>query len=436
MMNKNHILLTSVICFSLFSILTAQTFDASSMAMGGAYGAVARGVNALAWNPANLVLPRVHAVELNLLGVNMNAINSSISLNSYNRYFTQDGHQGDWSDGDKSQILDLIPDNGLHTSVDANANALGVAFLYYGIHAEMIGSVLGIIPKTPSEMALLGNLKQQYLLNDTDVDGFSAVKIGFSAAHPIPLKEYFDVFSVGVSFNYFRGLGMAEVQQAEGAFYTGRESMDYFLKLRGRMSLQQSDTSSEFDIQGMGGGSGFGLDLGVAGIVNQKFQFSLVLKNLVAGINWDQDTHAFLFTSEIDSFSLNNMDSVEDVSTDSVYTIGSFYTRLPVVMHLGTAYRFDEHWLVSLDIEQAFERRMGYSDQAKLAIGAEFTPAKVIPLRAGMSFGGKCGGYSVGVGFGLHFYVFEFDFAYAMQHGLWPTYSRGASTALSFKFLF
>ena len=416
----------------------AQTFDASSMAMGGAYGAVARGVNALAWNPANLVFPRVHPVELNLVGFNVAVANSSFSLNNYSRYFTASGNDSIWDWKEINQILDLIPDNGLRTSVDADVNVFGLAFLYYGIHAELIGNSLGVIPKAPAQLALLGNKEEQYRLDDTDFDSFSAVKIGFSAAHPIPFKKYFDLFSVGLSFNYFRGITMAEVIRSEGALYTGRESLDYFFKVRGRMSMESNstDSSSGININGIGGGKGFGFDLGIAGIRNEKFQFSLVLKNLFANIKWEKNTNAFLFSSEVDSISLNNMDTLNQVSTDTVYSIGSFTTYLPVIMHLGLAYNIKYNWLVSMDLEQAFGNNLGYSDQAKLAFGTEYTVAKFLPLRAGVAFGGKLGGYSVGLGFGFHLYVVDLDFAYAMHNALWPTYSKGASTAFNLKFLF
>jgi hypothetical protein len=105
-------------------------------------------------------------------------------------------------------------------------------------------------------------------------------------------------------------------------------------------------------------------------------------------------------------------------------------------MHLGVAYQLKENLLLSLDLEQAFENRMGYSDQAKLAVGSEYCPLGWLPLRAGLSFGGKWGGYSLGLGFGLHSYVFEFDLAYLMPHALWPTYADGASLAMNMKFLF
>jgi hypothetical protein len=415
-----------------------QSFDASSMAMGGAYGAVARGVNALAWNPANLVFPRIHPVELNLVGFNLSVANSSLSLNTYNRYFTESGHNGTWEQKDIDQILNLIPDNGLQASADADINAFGLAFLYYGIHAELIGNSLGVIPKAPAQLALLGNQKEQYRLDDANLESFSAVKIGFSAAHPIPFKKYFDLFSVGIAFNYFRGTTVAEVTRSEGAFYTGRESIDYYFKMDGRMSMEAntSDSSSGLDISGIGGGKGFGFDLGIAGITNKKFQFSLVLKNLFANIKWNNNTNAFSFSSEVDSISLNNMDSINQVSTDTVYSIGGFTTYLPVIMHLGVAYTIKDNWLVSMDLEQAFSDNLGYSDQAKLALGTEYTVAKFLPLRAGVAFGGKLGGYNVGLGFGLHFYVVELDFAYVMHSALWPTYSRGASAAFNLKFLF
>jgi hypothetical protein len=400
--------------------------------MGGAYGAVARGVDALAWNPANLALPRIHAVELNFLSLNVTVANSSFSLNNYKRYFTEAGNKGEWSEQDKADMLDLIPNRGLQTAVEANANVLGVAFLSYGISAEVMGTVNGRIPKGVAELYLFGNLKNQYSLDAADAGGFSALKIGFSAAQKIPFPMYFDVLSVGLKLNYYKGISMAEVLESEGALYTGKSAVYFYSNMRGRYAngLEDSIDTKPF------AGSGFGLDFGTAGMIGKKFTFSLVLKNLFASIKWNKGTEEFLFSAPLDSFRLDDTDDEEIETIDTSYAIKGFSTRLPVVMHVGVAYQLREDLLLSLDLEQAFANRMGYSDQAQLAVGTEYRPLGWLPLRAGLGFGGKLGGYSLGLGFGLHAYVFEFDLAYMMQHGLWPTYSDGASLAMSMKFLF
>jgi hypothetical protein len=124
----------------------------------------------------------------------------------------------------------------------------------------------------------------------------------------------------------------------------------------------------------------------------------------------------------------------EAEESDTSYAIDAFRTRLPAVFHLGLAYQLTPKLLLLLDLEQATANKMGYSDQGQLAIGAEYSPVPFLPLRGGMSFGGKWG-YKFGLGFGLHFGVFHFDVAYCMHRALWPTVSRGISTALNLKFL-
>ncbi len=85
--------------------LFAQGFGASGLSMGGAYIALARGVDAFSWNPANLSLSHDSKFEINLVGVKINSTNSTLSINEYNRYFTESGHNGYWDKQDIDHIL-------------------------------------------------------------------------------------------------------------------------------------------------------------------------------------------------------------------------------------------------------------------------------------------------------------------------------------------
>ena len=217
--------------FFLNSVSFAQGFNASGLGMGNAYGALARGVDAFAWNPANLALSHDNKLEINLIGFNVNAANSSFSISDYERYFTESGHGGHWNAQDINTILDLIPDDGLDVSADAHANAFGLLFDKYGFSVQGVGKSLGVMPKSLIELALKGNqeLFKEYSFNDFDSDAYSALKFSLSLSHPIPFKKYFDEFGVGLNINYYYGIGMAEVISAEGAVVTtydteGRES--------------------------------------------------------------------------------------------------------------------------------------------------------------------------------------------------------------------
>lgn len=402
----------------------AQDFNASSLGMGGAYGAMARGVDAFFWNPANLALKSEYRLEINLAGFNLNVANSALTIDDYKRYFTESGHGGHWDEGEINEILELIPEDGLDVNGDVNANAFGLLFGRYGFSVQGIGKALGVIPKSVIDLALRGNqeLFKEFSFADYNGDGFSAIKLSLSLSHPIPLKKYFDEFGIGLNINYYRGMGVVEVVKAEGALVTTNQALESTMEII-------SHTSE--------GGTGFGFDLGAAGKVNDKWTVSMVVNNLFAGINWTKDLkeHRTIFID--DSITAKEF---FDIKIDSLVTTTSqpteeFRTSLPVVFHFGVAYDLKDNLTLALDLEQAFENKLGYSDKAKIALGVEYSPTPIVPLRAGMSIGGKWK-YLFGLGAGLHISFFHLDLAYAMHQAMWPTKTTGYSAAANIKFVF
>ncbi len=417
-----YILFTLSFIFGFSAPSYAQGFNASGMAMGGAYGALARGVDAFTWNPANLALSYDNKLEINLVGVNLNLANSSLSIDQYERYFTESGHGGTWDEQDKKDLLDLIPANGLKLSGDLEANVFGLLFGPYGFSVQMIGKSRGIVPKSIFELVLKGNqrLYKEFNFNDTDADGFSAVKLSLSLSHPIPFKKYFDEFGVGLNINYYRGLIMAEVRNFDGSFVTSPDGVISSMDIIYRTGVD---------------GQGIGFDAGAAGRFNDKWSVSLGLYNLFAGIDWRKETGEYRTSTIKDTIKFDETEELDDIFRTDTLSTASFRTNLPVVLHIGLAYDFFENLTFALDLEQSFKEKMGYSDRGQLAIGVQYTPVKIVPLRAGMSFGGKWK-YKMGLGFGLHLGFFHLDLAYAMHKALWPTKASGFSTAANIKFAF
>ena len=103
-----HFLIIVIIIYGYNMPSYAQDFNASGMAMGGAYGALARGVDAFTWNPANLALTYDNKLEINLVGVNLNLANSSLTIEEYERYFTESGHGGTWDDEEIKALQERI----------------------------------------------------------------------------------------------------------------------------------------------------------------------------------------------------------------------------------------------------------------------------------------------------------------------------------------
>jgi len=421
---KNHnikiILVFCIIGFTTSSF--AQGFNASGLGMGNAFGAVARGVDAFAWNPANLALKYENRMELNLIGFNLNAANSTLSIDDYKRYLTESGHGGHWEEHEVDELLALIPEEGLDANGDARANVMGLLFGRYGISIQGVGKALGVIPKSTMELYLKGNQEQykEFSFKDFDGDGFSAIKFSLSLSHPIPVKKFFDEFGVGLNVNYYYGMAMAEITRSEGSFVTTSDALVSSMDVISRTGQ---------------GGSGLGIDLGVAGKIKDDWTVSMVLNNMFAGITWTQQLEENRTTFVIDTIKIGDFGELDSLVSTSTYSIEEFKTRIPVVFHFGVAYDLKDNVKLALDLEQAFEDKLGYSDKAQIAVGVEYKPTPIVPLRAGMSFGGKWK-YLFGLGVGLHVGFFNLDLAYAMHQAMWPTKSTGYSAAANIKFVF
>jgi long-subunit fatty acid transport protein len=281
---------------------------------------------------------------------------------------------------------------------------------------------LGVIPKSTLELALRGNqdIDREFSFSNFDGDGFSAIKLSLSLSHPIPFKKFFKEFGVGVNVNYYRGLVMAEITRAEGSLVTTNEAIVSSMDVISRTGQ---------------GGSGFGFDLGAAGKVKDDWTVSMVLKNMFTGIKWSQNLEENRTTFVVDSINLDNFGELDSVVSTTTYSIEEFTTRVPLVFHFGIAYDLKDNLKLALDVEQAFENKLGYSDKAQLAIGVEYKPTRFVPLRMGMSFGGKWR-YLLGLGLGIHVGFFNLDLAYAMHQAMWPTVSTGYSAAANLKFVF
>jgi hypothetical protein len=420
--------------FFIFSLLFGQGFDASSLAMGQAYGAVARGVDATYWNPANLALPRANTLEINFFALNTDVTNNSMSLNKYKRYFTDEGHHGAWTQQDIQDILKLIPENGVTFHGNINANALGIVYDKFGLTVQAVGQSSSRLPKDLFELPLRGNqgINKEFNFDELSGTAYSAIKTTFSGAYPIPWSRYFDTFSVGANISYIMGMSSAEITNATGAFLTTDEAYVSYIDIEGHYTNPDS-------AQGIRG-HGISLDLGAAGVIDKDWTVSLSLKNLIGSISWGNGAEKFIYRAIVDSIEFDEVgdSTITDekiVMEDTSYSIDRFSSSLPTVIHLGVAWQMRPNLLLSMDLEQAFSERYGYSRMGLLAIGAEYRPLRALPLRGGMSFGGRWG-FAMGLGFGLHLKFLQFDLGTSLHRIPWPSASKGVALATNLKFVF
>ena len=429
-----------ILLFIITAYVYPQSFDGISPGLAGNYMTMSRGVNALGWNPANLALSRGNGIEISLLSFNSSLYNNSFSLDTYNRFFTEEGHGGYWNTKDKNELLDIMSDNGLRMDVGVNANILGLAFNNFGMAVQMIGQGYTKLAanKEPFEMVLFGEtIDRSYQYEQSSqvkAAAYSAMKISFGYAYPINMKwlrpELKDL-AIGLTWNRYVGFAVAQSRKADVLFERipgDEESLKYALLMEARTANASGSSS----------GTGNGFDFGLSSGWGKNIDFSWSFTNVGASIKWVGDTEKH-YLYHADSVAIEDIDKDDDESSkteiDTTYDIGSFRTSLPAMMRMGAVYHLSQQWKVSAEYHQGLNRAFGNSVRMRLGAATEYKALPWLPLRGGLAFGG-IEGSQLGMGFGLHFPFFQFDYSFAMKGGLWPTYAKGLFNAVSMKLVF
>jgi hypothetical protein len=430
-----------ILLFLLVSMefLLAQAFDGASLGMAGNYSAHSRGINAIAWNPANLSMYRASSFELNLVAINA-GFSGGLSLNEYNKYFTESGHSGQWSKNDRREIVDLFSGKGLGLEMDINTNILGFVAGNLGFGIQLIGSGNAHIKAgKPLEIFLFGEtFERDYSFSEKDVldaSFYSAIKNSFAYSYLIKLdrnKNIFSHLSFGVNLNYYLGVGVAQSLQSSVNLQridSGDEgSREEILRYETQVEARISDPTNGL------AGKGFGLDFGISARFARSWHVSLSLSNLFANINWDGNPQITQYT-RIDSTYLFSETGKDTSYTTEKRTNGkAFSTPLPSVMRAGVRLRLLYNLTLTADWQQGLNKSFGNSTIPRIGIGAEYKLFQWLPLRSGFAVGGK-DTFLLGVGSGLHLGFLEMDFSYAMRRALLPRDSDGFYTAFSLKLL-
>ncbi len=420
--------------------LSAQAFDGTSLGMAGNFAAHSRGINAIAWNPANLSLFRASNTEINLVAFNA-GLSGGLSISEYNTYFTQAGHNGEWSIKDRREIINLFSGKGLGLEMDVNSNLFGFVTGNFGLGVQLIGSGNAFIKAgKPLEIFLFGEtFEKDYAFSETDVldaSFYSAIKnsVAFSYLIKLDRRKYysFSHLSFGVNLNYYLGLGVAQTLNSSVALQRvdsgGTESREEMLRYETNVEARVSDPANGL------AGTGFGLDFGVTARFARAWHVSLSFSNLFAKINWDGNPQTVNY-SRVDSTYIFANTGQDTSYVSEIRTAGkAFSTSLPSVMRAGLRLRLLHNLTLTADWRQGLNTNFGNYTTPRVGVGAEYKVLKWLPLRSGFAVGGR-DKFLLGLGGGLHFSFMELDFSYAMRRAVVPVYSDGFYTAFSIKFL-
>ena len=409
---------TTIKLYSIASALTACAIFAPSqaaatgygdtqpraMGMAGSYSALARGAEALYWNPANMGLKDSPKVSLPLsLGFSFILENNSWSVADYN------DHNGNFIDeAAKDDLLADLEQGGFKFNTDI---ALflpvvgGFTFpMPWGLSSAIafdtqIG-VEGQIPRDMIEFLLRGNDFEQtrieqgrdpnYDIAEWDGQGWGLGVFSWGFAKPwmpAQLSPYLSQFSVGTTLKVMGG-GMGEVIRSDGGFITRPSGADI----------------DAYVVSQFGGGIGFGLDFGAAGVTKDgKTVGSIALMNFLDTMSWSistQQDSVFVSASDINALSFSGKDDLTEITDNPVDSNGdkifhkeidvsSFSRSLPAMMRIGVAHTPLPRLTVSGNYDQAFSDGFGISSTPHISTAVEYRLVNWFPVRFGLSVGGR-----------------------------------------------
>lgn len=417
---------TLLVTLTLGTALAQNTFDGRAAGMAFSNSADTRGLEQVGLNPATLALKHRVGFELNLLAANLSVATNGLNKGLYDRYFTT----GDTlRDAEKQDILGSIPGSGLRGELDARLNTFAFYLPNFSVAVTGVSRGTLNLPREVAELALYGNadLGRVYDFQNTDGNAWGGLvtRVGFAVPRRFSGEGLFDMMAVGVTGKYIAGMAYFEVEEAHGTF-TNVDSDHLFMEVDGQIEARSAT-----------GGTGFGFDLGVVAEKSDRFTVSLAVLNAFSSMTWDGEPEAMTYSVTGDRITVGSGDSMDSllVETDTTIAIGAFQTRLPVTVDLGLAYRPWRPFVLTASFEKGFQEDMGGTTASRFSLGMEGRWLPFLPLRAGMSVGGRYG-TSVALGTGLNLRILYVDAGVISHGGFRSSDSRGLTLAATARLSF
>ncbi|MBN1780948.1 hypothetical protein JW948_07490 [bacterium] len=394
MRKRTGCILTAVLVLVLAASAVRAQMTSRALGMGSAYTALARGVHAADWNPANLGLPDNPKFSMSFIAAGAQIGNNSFTQGMYNKYVGKALSRSDVAD-----IMSSIPDGGLRFGARGAVRALSFSVNRFAV---TIGGDFGgyaNIEKTIFEFIFEGNeLYRDYNMDDIDGGGEGVGLLGFSYGDQIE-ADWAEILTVGGRLNFLYGFGYAKIEKSQ---FDVRFD-DFGFNIHG-----------DYEARTASGNMGWSLDAGSCARINDKLTVGVTLSNLLGNLSWDKDIKqvmGYIDADSVDALDFEEKEGEEDLVADSSWSEdGSrFSTRLPVQLRMGAMYE-EGDFIMTADYAQGFGTSAWMNAVPQFSFGTEWRRVKWLPLRMGVLLGGRFG-FGTSFGFGLRPGGFIWDVA-------------------------
>lgn len=456
--------------------------DARSAALGNTYTASSTGLGGLGTNPAAIFNRKDASRKWEIISVlpfphiGMKIGTNFLSIDEFNYFFGESSVDADGktvgrylTSGDKARLTNLFSDGGTFLT-DFQTTLFAISFKpndKIGAFTFAINDVFGsnvTVPKGLVDLLMNGNTPGDVFdFNDTKLQSWWLRKYSVSWAHKVNiLPKIFQEFNYGLSLNLVSGFFYVGIDKMNSSFTTGAQNA---LTIKNDF-LAHSSISPDFgvtydfdstsvkteDSPGLfptPSGSGFGIDFGFLGKINEVWSVGFSLTDL-GSVKWTENVAEFKATSTVNITNLSDTNQTKDLGdklsgkNESKF-VDAISTSLPAAMHIGVSFRLDKfvdgnfpgQMLIVADYNQGFNDQLRNSKTPRISLGAEWIPKDwVLAIRTGFSVGGF-DGFGWGAGAGLDFGLLEFNFGTPdFQNLFMPNGAKRISFAFDSKWKF
>ena len=421
----------------LLIALFGQKRDPRSVALAGATTTIADGIYAVGFNPGLIAFQKEKPFMLQLGGIDFGLGNNYLSMAAMNTL------SGDTLDSDeKTTIINRFKSRGGFT-FDLFGQLATPGLNYASGNMVLTSNILYMssysLPAGMARLMLEGNANNPDIDMTLGLEIMSVHELGFSFAVP------FESYAVGFTLKYLQGLFYMGIDpdSSSANFITTPHAVygsgSYYLR------------------QGFGG-SGYGLDIGIATKEFNGMRFGVSLINAVGSIGWNKpsfikdmidyplkwdgeqlsDSVAVLYTYQIDSLRADNLSSSTIFTSSSKVVknldengkVKQFNIRYPAILRFGLSYKKND-LLISSDLITGFENRLYANSRWRWAIGVESYRFPSMPLRMGFAWEGM-DRTELGLGAGFYGGPVMIDFGFSFRNGMWIHSMKGLNLSLGF----
>ena len=360
--------------------------SAAGFSMAGNYTAVARGYDAIGFNPANLALGTPTSFGMSLLSASVNTGINPIKFSDFK------AHQGAVVPvSTRESWLRSIGTGREEGGTSAGVSLLALNIKNFGAQVGVIGGGEVNLNQDAAEAILFGNAgrtgdAKSFNFAGSNANGslfgVGAVSLGI----PVSRNSNGDQFAFGVTAKYIRGLAAARASDNGSTTTPDVITVEFPAIYTDSNHIGNS-------------GNGVGVDLGMS-YAKAGMTYSVTARNVVNTFKWATDA----FTARPGGFRFDgtnnnsNFDEVPYSQAPAAMRAAFEAEKFKPEIAAGVARRSGD-LLVTADASQRLGDGINLSPKMHVGLGAEYTGLSVLALRAGAA--AITGGFQGAAGLGL-----------------------------------